>query len=128
MPAAIIDKRYMNVAIQWLLLVGPKPITATGGVNPFSMLQLRSATFRFPLPPITHAATRLAPREGDRLAWGNRDEHFSSRGGNGGNREGDNPILAIPHDTAGFRRHAEHLFRCGTQSGRRHLQIAGPDS
>src|SRR5947208_6801498 len=68
----------MNVALPWLLLVGPKPITAAGGVNAFSMLQLRCATFRFPLPPITHAATRLAPREGDRLACGNRDERISA--------------------------------------------------
>jgi len=27
------------------------------------MLQLRCATFRLPLPPITHAPARLAPRE-----------------------------------------------------------------
>ena len=57
-PAASIDKRFMNVALPWLLLVGRQPITATRGVNPFFMLQLRCATFRFPLPPITHAATR----------------------------------------------------------------------
>jgi hypothetical protein len=40
-------------------LVGRKPITATRGVNPFLMLQLRCATFRFPLSPITHAPARL---------------------------------------------------------------------
>jgi len=30
-----------------------QPITATRGVNPFFMLQLRCATIRFPLRPIT---------------------------------------------------------------------------
>src|SRR2546423_9325823 len=58
----------MNVALPWLLLVGPQPITATPRVNPFSMLQLRCATFRLRLRPITPAPARLAPRERDRLA------------------------------------------------------------
>jgi hypothetical protein len=49
----------MNVALPRLFLVGPKPITATRDVNPFFMLQLRCATFRFPLPPITHALRAL---------------------------------------------------------------------
>jgi hypothetical protein len=35
-----------------------QPITATRGVNPFFMLQLRCATFAL-LPPITHALRAL---------------------------------------------------------------------
>jgi hypothetical protein len=61
----------MNVALPWLLLVGRKPIIATRGVNPFFMLQLRCATFRFPLSRITHAPTPAEQVHRD----GARDEH-----------------------------------------------------
>jgi hypothetical protein len=61
----------MNVALPWLLLVGRKPITATRGVNPFFMLQLRCATFRFPLPRIPHAPTPTEQVHRDSA----RDEH-----------------------------------------------------
>src|SRR6266540_6679903 len=99
-PAASIDKRFMNVALPWLLLVGPQPITATRGVNPFFMLQLRCA-FRLPLRPITHAPARLAPRERDRLASKTTEmSAFNSRNGKRGNHEGDTPVLSISHDTA----------------------------
>jgi hypothetical protein len=59
----------MNVALPWLLLVGRKPITATRGVNPFFMLQLRCATFRFPLPQITHAPARADTGRTGALGW-----------------------------------------------------------
>jgi hypothetical protein len=59
----------MNVALPWLLLVGRKPITATRGVNPFFMLQLRCATFRFPLPQIPHAPTRADAGRTGALGW-----------------------------------------------------------
>jgi hypothetical protein len=63
----------MNVALPWLLLVGRKPIIATRGVNPFFMLQLRCATFRFALPRITHAPTRTDAAE--QVHWdGAKDE------------------------------------------------------
>src|SRR5215213_6740563 len=102
----------MNVALPWLPLVGPQPITATRGVNAFFMLQLRCATVRLPLRPITPAPARLAPRQRDQLASKTTEmSAFNSRSGKRGNHEGDipegdTPFLAISHDTAGFRRHA----------------------
>jgi hypothetical protein len=60
----------MNVALPWLLLVGWKPIIATRGVNPFFMLQLRCATFRFPLSRMAHAPTAEQVHRDDA-----KDEH-----------------------------------------------------
>src|SRR5215217_2934370 len=102
----------MNVALPWLLLVGPQPITAMRGVNPFSMLQLRCATFRW---PADHACTRPPCSTGTRPASiaTTPDERISAHAtATEETHEADNPALAIPHDAAGFRRHVEHQLRC----------------
>ena len=88
-------------------LLGPQRSTARRGVIRFHA-QLRCATFRLPLPTITHAPAGLL--RGTRPASIAATEMSASQLTRlqGGDHEGDTPVLAIPHDAAGFRRHVEH--------------------
>ena len=97
------------------------------------MLQLRCATFRLPLRPITPAPARLAPRERDRLASRQHQMSASQLTRNEKGREtneADKPgDLAIPDDAAGFRRHVEHQLRRRTRSSQQSLyKLPGPIS
>ncbi|GCC48118.1 hypothetical protein chiPu_0032538, partial [Chiloscyllium punctatum] len=93
------------------------------------MLQLRCVTDRCRNFEVRHAWARLARRKRARLASCDiRAQQLPEPIDLGAYDDGVEPVLAIPDDPAGLCRHAERELRGRAQSGRRHLQAAGPDS